>query len=99
MVGVSHANDPENWPIALVFLEAYQEEWLQKQALLDYLQSDEGKLLAPTFAPSIARHYERQTLEGQVWWQQASATAVGVAAAIRFALREQSEPPGIGGKS
>ena len=95
----SPANDPENWPIAVVFLEAYQEEWRQKQSLLDYLQSEAGRLFASTFAPSVAGHYERQTLEEQAWWQQASATAVGVAAAIRFARQGEAEPPRTGDTS
>ena len=92
------AISPENF-LAVVFLEAYQTEWDQRGALLEFLESEEGRLYTSTFAPQIGAHFEQQTLEEQAWWQQASATAVGVAAAIEFALQAQPQPPETGGTS
>ncbi len=82
-------NDPELLrKLALVFLEAQLAEQQQKRLLLGGFDFEEGKQLYETFPRQIARFYESRTPEQLEDQAQNAAIAVGVAAAIRWALMQ-----------
>ena len=86
-------SDPQNWPIAMVFLEAFQRELGQKALLLQFLRSDAGAQYAAQVAPGVSREYERQTQGEQAEVGLFAAIGMGVAAAIRFAATSQRSSP------
>ncbi len=83
------ANDPVVQRIALAFLAGFHGEHKQKQKLLDFLNSDDGKRVTPALTPELAKYYERMTQQDEQQSRLESAIAVGVGFAVLTALKER----------
>jgi hypothetical protein len=85
--------DPEVMQIAGAFLEAFERGWRNHDLIMQWMESEAGRRAFAQVAPELARFYQGKTKEELESYRPYAAIAVGVAAAVKFALQSQVPPP------